>query len=44
MTHIELARQYMAELLSQRQDIVAVWIGGSVARGEETALSISISS
>jgi hypothetical protein len=39
MNHIEIARQYLEELLSQRQDIVAVWIGGSVARGEETALS-----
>jgi hypothetical protein len=39
MNRIEIARQYMEELLSQRQDIVAVWIGGSVARGEETALS-----
>jgi predicted nucleotidyltransferase len=39
MNRIEIARQYVEELLCQRQDIVAVWIGGSVARGEETALS-----
>ena len=39
MNRIEIARQYVDELLRQRQDIVAVWVGGSVARGEETALS-----
>jgi hypothetical protein len=36
MNRIEIARQYMEELLSQRQDIVAAWLAGSVARGEET--------
>ncbi len=39
MNRIELARQYIKELLGQRQDIISVWLGGSVARGEETALS-----
>jgi hypothetical protein len=39
MNRIEIARQYVEELLGQRQDIIAVWIGGSVARGEETELS-----
>jgi predicted nucleotidyltransferase len=39
MTHIEIARQSMEELLRQRQDIIPVWIGGSVARGEEMAFS-----
>ena len=36
MNRIEIAKQYVEELLRQRQDIVAVWIGGSVARGEDT--------
>lgn len=39
MNRVEIARQYVEELLAQRQDIVAAWVGGSVARGEETALS-----
>jgi predicted nucleotidyltransferase len=36
---IATARRYLEELLGQRQDIVAAWVGGSVARGQETALS-----
>ena len=39
MNRIAIARQYVGELLHQRQDIIAAWIGGSVARGEDTALS-----
>lgn len=39
MNHIEIAKQYLDELLRQRQDIVAAWVAGSVARGEETAFS-----
>jgi hypothetical protein len=39
MNRIELARQYVEEMIAQRGDIVAAWIGGSVARGEETELS-----
>lgn len=39
MNRLEIAQQYLAELLGQRQDIVAAWLAGSVARGEETALS-----
>jgi predicted nucleotidyltransferase len=39
VNRVEIARQYVEELLDQRQDIIAAWIGGSVARGEETELS-----
>lgn len=39
MNRIEIAKQYLDELLHQRQDIVAAWIAGSVARGEATAFS-----
>jgi predicted nucleotidyltransferase len=39
MDLIEIARRYLEELLGQRQDIVAAWLGGSVARGQETAQS-----
>lgn len=39
MNRIEIARQYVEEMRQQRQDIVAAWIVGSVARGEETELS-----
>ena len=39
MNRLEIAKQYLTELLHQRQDIVAAWLAGSVARGEETALS-----
>lgn len=39
MNRLEIAKHYLAELLRQRQDIVAAWLAGSVARGEETALS-----
>lgn len=39
MNRIEIARQYVDELLAQRQDIIAAWVGGSVARGEETTQS-----
>ena len=39
MDRIEIARSYLVELLHQRQDIVAAWLAGSVARGEATAFS-----
>ena len=39
MNRIEIARSYAEELLRQRSDIVAAWVDGSVARGEETAFS-----
>ncbi|MEZ4617380.1 MAG: nucleotidyltransferase domain-containing protein [Caldilineaceae bacterium] len=39
MNRIEIAKRYLEELLHQRQDIVATWVVGSVARGEETAFS-----
>ena len=39
MNRLEIAKQYLTEVLRQRQDIVAAWLAGSVARGEETALS-----
>jgi predicted nucleotidyltransferase len=39
MNRLDIAKQYLAELLGQRQDIVAAWLAGSVARGEETAVS-----
>jgi predicted nucleotidyltransferase len=39
MNRIEIARQYVDEQLAQRPDIVAAWLAGSVARGQETALS-----
>ncbi len=39
MNRIEIAQRYVEELLRQRQDIVAAWLAGSVARGEETAFS-----
>lgn len=39
MNRIAIARQYVEELLRQRNDIIAAWIGGSVARGEDTTLS-----
>lgn len=39
MKRIAIAQQYVEEVLRQRQDIVAAWIGGSVARGEETEFS-----
>lgn len=39
MRHIEIARRYAEELLGQRDDIVAIWVVGSVARGEETPSS-----
>ncbi|CAN5846712.1 hypothetical protein BH10CHL1_BH10CHL1_14670 [soil metagenome] len=39
MNRVEIAKRYLEELLGQRQDIVAAWISGSVARGEDTAFS-----
>lgn len=39
MNRLEIAKHYLEELLHQRQDIVAAWLAGSVARGEETTFS-----
>jgi hypothetical protein len=39
MTRIDIAKAYVDELVSQRSDIIAAWVGGSVARGEETECS-----
>ena len=36
MKRIAIAQQYVEEVLRQRQDIVAAWIVGSVARGDES--------
>lgn len=36
---VELARQFVQEKLQQRPDIVAAWVGGSLARGEDTESS-----
>lgn len=39
MNHLELARLYVDEILNQRRDIIAAWVGGSVARNAESTFS-----
>lgn len=36
---LELAQQFVQEKLQQRTDIIAAWVGGSTARGEDTVSS-----
>lgn len=36
---LELAQQFVQEKLQQRTDIIAAWVGGSTARGEDTESS-----
>lgn len=39
MNHMEIARNYLQEMLQRRDDIVAAYVAGSVARGQATDLS-----
>jgi len=39
MNYLDTARDYLQELQHQRNDIVAAYVAGSVARGQATALS-----
>lgn len=39
MNYMEIARNYLQEMLKRRDDIVAAYVAGSVARGQATELS-----